>query len=369
MYEDNNTFEDIMERTLAKVATDVDKREGSVIYNALAPTNEEIAYLYTLLDAIIENGFADTAERDYLIQRCKERGIYPDEATCAILKAEFNMEIPIGNRFNLGELNYVAIAFIEQKNVSVKNEDGETEVKALWYYQLQCEEAGTEGNTQFGVLEAIDFVDTNMEGSIVELLVPAEDEEDTEALRERYLNSFSTTPFGGNQDDYKEEVGKLDGVGGVKIIPVWDGGGTVKLIIINSNFEVASEVLVANVQNAIDPPPQGKGAGLAPIGHTVTVVSCRADIIPISISCTLEDGYTWDAIREQVTANIEAYFLEIRKRWANEDNSIVRVSQVENRILSIEGVIDVQNTKLNNRAENFTCDFEAIPVLGVITNA
>jgi len=336
MYEDNNTFEDIMERTLAKVATDVDKREGSVIYNALAPTNEEIAYLYVLLDAIIENGFADTAEREYLIQRCKERGIYPDEATCAILKAEFNMEIPIGNRFNLGDLNYVIIAFIEQKNIPVENENGETEYKTVWYYQLQCEEAGTDGNTQFGVLEAIDFVDTNMEGSIVELLVPAEDEEDTEALRERYLNSFSDTPFGGNQADYKKEVGKLDGVGGVKIIPVWAGGGTVKLIIINSNFEVASGVLVANVQNAIDPPPQGEGAGLAPIGHTVTVESCEAKTIPISINCTLEDGYSWDEIKEQVTENIETYFLEIRKRWANEDNSIVRVSQVENRILSIE---------------------------------
>ena len=175
-----------------------------------------------------------------------------------------------------------------------------------------------------------------MEGSIVELLVPAEDEEDTEALRERYLNSFSDTPFGGNQADYKKEVGKLDGVGGVKIIPVWAGGGTVKLIIINSNFEVASGVLVANVQNAIDPPPQGEGAGLAPIGHTVTVESCEAKTIPISINCTLEDGYSWDEIKEQVTENIETYFLEIRKRWANEDNSIVRVSQVENRILSIE---------------------------------
>ncbi len=369
MYEDNNTFEDIMERTLAKVATNVDKREGSVIYNALAPTNEEIAYLYVLLDAIIENGFADTAERDYLIQRCKERGIYPDEATCAVLKAEFNMEIPIGNRFNLGDLNYVVISFIEQKNISVENEDGETELKTFWYYQLQCEEAGTEGNTQFGVLEAIDFVDTNMEGSIVELLVPAEDEEDTEALRERYLNSFSATPFGGNQDDYKEKVSKLDGIGGVKIIPVWDGGGTVKLIIINSNFEVASTVLIANVQNAIDPFPQGTGAGLAPIGHTVTVVSCVAKTIPISINCTLEDGYVWDNIRDQVTMNIEAYFLEIRKNWANNENSIVRVSQVENRILSIEGVIDVQNTKLDGTGENLICEFDAIPVLGVVTNA
>ena len=113
MYEDGNSFEEIMERTLARVNTDVDKREGSVIWNAIAPVAEELAYFYTLLDAILEEGFADTAEREYLILRCKERGISPTEATKAVLKAEFNMEIPIGNRFNLGDLNYVILQEIE----------------------------------------------------------------------------------------------------------------------------------------------------------------------------------------------------------------------------------------------------------------
>lgn len=356
MYEENNSYEEILERTLERVATDVDKREGSVIFNALAPTTEEISYLYTLLDAILENGFADTAERDYLIQRCKERGIYPEPATNAVLKAEFNMEIPIGNRFNLGELNYIITEFISTD-------------EAKWYYQLKCETEGTEGNVQFGELSAIDFVSNDMEGSITELLIPAEDEEDTEVLRQRYLNSFSSTPYGGNQADYKEKVGKMDGVGGVKIIPVWAGGGTVKVIIINSNYAVASDTLVAFVQNELDPAPQGTGAGIAPIGHTVTVVSCKAVTIGISAQCTLEDGYTWAGIEEQVLDALEGYFLEIRKNWADNNNSVVRVSQIENRILNIEGVIDIQNTKINGTTDNITLNFEEIPILGGVTNA
>lgn len=355
-YEDGNSFEEIMERTLAKVSTDVDKREGSVIYNAMAPTNEEIANIFVLLDAIYENGFADTAEREYLILRCKERGITPEPATYAILKGDFNMEIPIGNRFNLGDLNYVNIAFIGSS-------DGR------YYYQLQCETLGTEGNVQFGELSAIDFVDTDMEGSITELLIPAEDEEDTEVLRQRYLDSFSTTPFGGNQDDYKTEVGKLDGVGGVKIIPVWAGGGTVKLIIINSNYDKASETLVAKVQEAIDPSPQGTGAGLAPIGHTVTVASCSEREITISVRCTFDDGYNWAMVEDLVTKAISDYLLEVRKNWANSSTSIVRISQIENRILNIEGIIDVQDTTINNSTENLTLGFEEIPVLKEVKNA
>lgn len=355
-FEDGNSFEEIMERTLKRVNTDVDKREGSVIWNAIAPIADELAYFYTLLDAVLEEGFADTAERDYLIRKCKERGIYPTDATYAVLRADFNMEIPIGNRFNLGDLNYVILEEIEH-------------TESVWSYQLQCEEAGTDGNTQFGELSAIDFVDTNMEGSITELLIPAEDEEDTEALRKRFLGSFKATAYGGNKAQYKEEILKMSGVGGVKVIPVWNGGGTVKVIIINSNYDKASEVLVSTVQNAVDPTPQGTGAGIAPIGHTVTVVSCDEVPIDVSTSCVLEDGYTWDAIKEQVITAFEEYLLEIRKNWEDNDTSVVRISQLENRILGIDGVIDVLNTTINGTDQNFTLEFSEIPVLGEVQNA
>ena len=113
MYE-NQTYETILDRSLARVATDVDKREGSVIMNAVAPVSMEHANIYTLLDSIIQNGYADTAIREYLILRCKERGIFPYSSTKAVLKGKFNMEIPLDSRFNLNELNYKAIAFIEE---------------------------------------------------------------------------------------------------------------------------------------------------------------------------------------------------------------------------------------------------------------
>ena len=226
MYEDQ-TYENILDRSLARVASDVDKREGSVIMNAIAPVSAEHADVYIQLGNIVNNGYADTAVREFLILRCKERGIIPYEATKATLKGKFNMEIPIGSRFNLNELNYVATAFIESA-------DG------YFYYQMECETEGTNGNKFFGELSSIEYIDKDLTGELTELLIPAEDEEDTEALRTRYLNSFDSNPFGGNKQDYVEKTDALDGVGGTVVIPVWNGGGTVKLIIINSDFGVAS---------------------------------------------------------------------------------------------------------------------------------
>ena len=178
MYEDQ-TYENILDRSLARVASDVDKREGSVIMNAIAPVSAEHADVYIQLGNIVNNGYADTAVREFLILRCKERGIIPYEATKATLKGKFNMEIPIGSRFNLNELNYVATAFIESA-------DG------YFYYQMECETEGTNGNKFFGELSSIEYIDKDLTGELTELLIPAEDEEDTEALRTRYLNSFDS---------------------------------------------------------------------------------------------------------------------------------------------------------------------------------
>lgn len=358
MYE-SQTYEAILNRSLARVATDVDKREGSLIMNAIAPVSAEHTNIYILLDSIIKNGYVDTADiREYVVYRCRERGINPYEATKALLKGRFNMEIPIGSRFNHDELNYVAKGFIESAE-----ESGVT----YYYYQMECETAGEVGNKSFGELNSIEYINKDLEGELVELLIPAEDEEDIESLRERYLNSFNSNPFGGNKQDYKDKTKALDGVGGCIVIPVWKGGGTVKLLIIDSEYNKATPTLVAKVQEQMDPTPQGEGNGIAPIGHTVTVATPENFTTNIHVRITFTDGYSWTQLRDTIKNTLEEYFLEVRKNWEN-GNIVIRISQIENRILNLEGVLDVADTKINGVAGNVLVDQDKLPVLGGVTN-
>lgn len=222
------------------------------------------------------------------------------------------------------------------------------------------------GNKFFGELSSIEYIDKDLTGELTELLIPAEDEEDTEALRTRYLNSFDSNPFGGNKQDYVEKTDALDGVGGTVVIPVWNGGGTVKLIIINSDFGVASSTLVKAVQEAIDPDPQGTGSGIAPIGHTVTVVSAVGKTVNIKSRITLNDGYQWSQVKPKAEETLEAYFLEMRKNW-EKGNLVVRISQIENRLLNLDGILDVADTKLNDVASNLALAQEEIPLLGGVS--
>jgi uncharacterized phage protein gp47/JayE len=352
MYE-NVTFDSIMEDMLARVPSNMDKREGSVIWDALAPAAIELQNAYIALDTVLNETFADTASLYYLVKRAAERGIMQKLATNAVLQGEFtpaDLELSIGSRFSCDTLNYI---------VTEKVQDG--------IYKLTCETAGKEGNKYLGTLIPIDYIDGLETAELTEVLIPADDDEDVESLRERYFNTMTSQAFGGNISDYKETTVALDGVGGVKVTPVWNGGGTVKLTIINSEFGVPTDELVESVQNAIDPVGHsGEGVGLAPIGHVVTVVGVKGKTIDIVTNITYQTGWGWESAKSYILNAIDSYLKELSKVWDESEGLIIRISQLESKILTCEGVLDISGTTLNGVASNLALAADEIPVRGTV---
>lgn len=342
------TFENIIKRMLDSVPDTLDKREGSIIYNALAPVAIELSETYIAMDELLDQTFVDTASYYYLEKRCKERGITPLEATNTIAKGVFNIDIPLDSRFNLGEYNYTV-----------------TERVSKGIYKMKCETVGP--IFELGQLIPIEYIDGLETAELTEILINGEDEESEDSLRQRYYDSLNSQSFGGNIQNYKDEVNKLPDVGGVKVYPVWSGGGTVKLVIINSNFKVPSTDLVNLVQEEIDPiGRKGEGIGLAPIGHQVTVEGVTSTIINISAEITYKSGYTWENIKSIAEEAIDDYMNELNISWEDEENLIVRISQIETRLLSIDGVLDITNTMINSVASNFNVDKDSIVLRGEV---
>ena len=390
------TYREILERMLNRVSDKFDKREGSVIFDTHSPTALELEILYVELNRMIAEGYGDTASREYLILRCKERGIIPYPATYAVLKGTFTPATVdvIGKRFNLGSLNYI---------VTEKIADGE--------YRVQCETPGTVGNQYFGQLIPIEYVEGLETATLTEVLIPGEDEEDTEDLRTRYFNSFDEKAFGGNVRDYIEKTNAIPGVGSTMVSRVWNGdirpadmipneivnewyegiigtvnptvkawleivysaakakkltvGGTVLLTILNSEYGVPTPELIQTVQTAIDPEQNaGEGYGLAPIGHVVTVKPADAVTINVKTTITFDVGYGWNNLQSSIDEAIQAYLLELRKTWADNPYLVVRVSQIETRLLAISGIVDIGNTRINNKTDNLTLGKYEVPIYG-----
>ena len=351
MYE-NITYESILKRMLDRVPNNIDKREGSVIYDALAPAAVELQLMYMELNGIMNESFADTASREYLIRRASERGITPEPATNAILKGVFTPATidVIGKRFNCGQLNYIA---------TEKIIDGE--------YRMQCETVGLEGNANLGQMIPIEYIEGLETAELTEILIPGEDEEDTEDFRKRYFSSFESQAFGGNVADYKQKTNSIPGVGSTKVTPAYNGGGSVLLTIINSNYEVASEELVQFVQETIDPTQDGTGKGLAPIGHSVYVMPAQECLIGITTNITYDSNYSFEVLETQIEETIENYLLELRKTWEDNESLIVRSSQIDARLLDIVGIVDIQDTYVND-VKNYTVDWHLIPIFGGVYN-
>lgn len=363
MYE-NQTEQVIFNRMMQSVPDSLDKREGAVIYDSCMPTAIEVMLLYAMADYFLKNTFGDTAEREYLIERAKERGLVPEAATYAKVKGAFipaSLNISIGTRFSYEDVNYA---------VTEKISDG--------VYFLVCETAGTVGNKPAGAMVAIDYVDGLQTATLSEVTVPGEAEEATEVFRARYLASFNSQAYGGNIADYREKVNKIQGVGGVKVYPVWQGGGTVRVSFMTSEYKVPTAEFVSQVQALVDPVTNhGEGLGIAPIGHTVTVGGVVDSQINIGLHASFATG-TYEDYKDDIESTIDTYFAELNKSWQSTQvaeidsysNSglVVRISQIESRLLTIDGVVDIQHTNLNGIEENLTLGVDELAVRGVVTN-
>ena len=350
MYE-SLTFEVLLKRMLDRVSNSLDKREGSIIYDAAAPAANELQNAYINLDIMINEAYADTASRYYLIKRAAERGLLPYSATKAIVKGEFNIDVPIGARFSLEAFNYIVREKISQG-----------------VFQLECEQEGTKPNSYLGTLIPIEYIEGLTKAEITELLIPGEDDEDTEHFRQRYFDSLDSQAFGGNQRDYKEKTEAIAGVGSVKVYPVWNGGGTVKLVITNSENKKPSPTLVVQVQTEIDPVQnQGQGLGIAPIGHVVTVQGVTETAVNITTNITYQEDWNWSAIEGYVNAAIDQYFTDLSAQWAEEEHLIVRISQIESALLGVTGILDIGGTALNGAEQNLVIDKDSIPIRGTVS--
>ncbi len=355
------TYEQIMERMLAKIPNSLDKREGSVIWDALAPAAMELESLYFVLQDFIKETFGDTASRPNLIRRASERGIIPYRASKSVLTGIFDIEVPLGSRYSLDDLNYTVTKFIQHNTGT-----------GLYEYQVECETPGRDGGRKTGNLIPIDYINGLGRAEITELLIPGQDEEETEKLRQRYFDSFNMKAYGGNISDYKLKVHEIEGVGAVKVTPVWNGGGTVLLTILDSDFNQASPTLIKKVQDTMDPTKDARGLGVAPIGHIVTVQGTGNVAINIHTSIMFEPNFSWSLVKLKVEEVVKNYLLELRKTWAlkNEkvsNNLVVRVSRIEAKILDINGIMDIQNTTINGSPNNLQLTEYQIPVWGGIT--
>lgn len=346
------SYEYLLNFALSLVPDNLDKREGSIIYDALAPVCYLLAQQNIRLQSIYQNTFIAYAQGGALDLRSQEQGLSRYPATYAVKKVYAigsdgqPTTLPLGSRFStISSGNSLIYSITAVYKVDDVVQPG--------YYEATCETAGVVGNDYVGDLIMVTNLNNVAQATMSDLITPARDEETDDELRTRYLEKVNEKSFGGNIAQYREELKGISGVGAVQIYPVWNGGGTVKLSVIDTNYNLLTDDFLAQLKETIDPENNsGEGFGLAPIGHKVTIVTPTEVTIDVSATLTLMQGYVLSQVEDGIKSALNDYIKGLRQHWGDgSENNIystsVYLARINATILSVEGVANVTNTAIN----------------------
>ena len=367
---ESQDYDYYLEMMLDSVPEDIDTREGSVIYDALAPAATVLAEQALNMADIVRETYISTADGQFLDYRAAEHGTARIKATKAQVRATATDEtgaalttVRVGDQFS--SIGAEPITYTVQ---SVEDDHS---------FIMARNTAGTSANSYTGQILPITPNDALNYAEITAVTVPARDDEDDETLRSRLLQATPWLAYGGNIADYQAMLADIPEVGAAQIYPTWAGGGTVKLVIVGTDYLPASASLISEVKEKIDPVP-GQGVGLAPIDHTVTVVAPAPKTLGVSISVDVDIGYTKNGLKPAITNTIETYFANQRKAWGVVNQTTGRGyamkmvrAQILARVLAVNGVVNAQMPTFVGYSGDVELTFNStvseLPLLGTVT--
>ncbi len=367
-YLNDQTFEIILQRMLDAVPPDLDKSEGSFIYDALVPVAAELAQAAIWAQEVLRRGFAQTAAStvpgeitEYLDRRAEEHGLTRKPAVKATGQVTFTgtpgTVIPAGTQVSTVGSEAAPAIFFATKSDATIGTGGTVTV------DIEAVEAGASGNVAAGTITMLAqpvagvTAVTNMAATSGGV-----DTEDDASLLARLLAKVRNPGTSGNKVDYINWALEVSGVGGVQVIPLWNGAGTVKVVLLGTDKKPAGADVVQAVQNYIAPTP-GTGEGKAPIGASVTVVAATAVAINVSATVVLIGTKTLQEVQAAFEKALDDYLASI----AFASDPTVRYVKIGSLLLDTEGVQDYSSLLVNNGTANVVINSGEVAVRGTVT--
>lgn len=354
---ESQTEELIKQRMLTESPDGINTGEGDFFNDAVSPAAIELTLAYQQLDKVLELGFADTSYGEYLDKITSEKGVSRKTATKGTGLIEITMAV--GSQISIGDVLATwegNIRFVAAES-KVIGETGKENIS------FENETAGNSGN----ILPNTLFIAPAAIPGFISATNPSQinagtDEETDDSLRRRYFEAVQLPATSGNKYHYLKWAKEISGVGDAKVFPPTDGTHMVYVVIIDSNMQPASEALVSDVQEYIDPGAGGLGIGQAPIGAFCTVAAAEALSINVSAAVTGADPAV-------VTPIFEGTLVEYLKSiaFATASVSYAQIMSLLLDSISKAGGTDCQNLLVNNGLSNVQVGERNVAVKGTVT--
>ena len=341
----------IAQRIKDNLNSEANKMEGSFAADAALAIAQELEFLYAYLQHTDEQHYIDTAIGDRLDKKAKDYGLGRKQATKAIgtvtASGTDDVIIPMGRIFLSDTLRFIATT-----NAVIK--DGTAEVR------IEAEEVGAAGNVPVGAINKLEAEIQGITSVSNELALTGGTEiEGDESFRSRLEFKISNPATSGNKAHYKIWASNVPGVGKVKVFPLHDGPGTVKVSVLDANQDVASPELMQAVKDYIDG-NDGTGEGVAPIGASLTVSTATEKGISVQVKIHFADEATAAVTILDVQTALKSYFKEISY---HDKISYVSYAKIMDILFDENNVEDIEDLEINGDVKNIGLGEEEIPSL------
>ena len=357
------TEDNIRQRMLDRVPSTVDKSEGSYIWDSISPVAVELVFVAMMAQKVLELGFAQTTNGDYLDMRAEEHGVSRRAAVAATgtiqITGTAGKVISSGLKVATEADTSSGIASIEFTTAA----DVTLDTNGTGLVAITASEAGASGNIAAGKIVVLVTSNSNIKS----VTNPAAttggvDEEDDDSLRARYLEYVRTPGTSGNITDYRQWAMSISGVSDAKVIPLWNGPGTVKVVILGPNKMPPDASLVSSVQEYIA--PTNTGERKAPIGATVTVVAAQSISISVVATVLLDSSVSVSLaeIKEKFTAALASYLADMAFKA-----DTIRYARIGSLLIEQTGVVDYVDLTVNGGTGNIPITETQVAIAGAVT--
>ena len=331
----NKTYEVIKQRILDNINIDIDKREGSFTSNMIAPVVEELAKAYINMGDVLSLGFIEDSFDTYLDKRVSEFGVYRKEGIKATgeikVEGKDGATITNGTLIKANDLYFTVLNDIELPGENILY----VEANEVGYkYNLLA-------NTEFELVEKNDKV-TKLVNEVE--FTNGVDIETDEDLRKRFVKVVNNPSTSGNKNHYEEWALEVNGVGRAIVYPLWDGNGTVKVMIVGNNNKPVTEDIVNNCKLYIEEN--------MPIGCKLTVTTPGLLNVVVKASIELKEGYDI----EDIKLDFESALNEHLKGITTE----LTYSKVYGLLVNHAGIEDISLFTINDNNSNISISEDKI---------
>ncbi|MCL2045723.1 MAG: baseplate J/gp47 family protein [Oscillospiraceae bacterium] len=320
-------------------------REGSYTNTLVSAVAYEMWKVYQSLDAVVPIVYVDETSGPYIDKSAAVYGMSRKPGTKAT--ADVFFQGVDGTVIRKGKIFMTAdsLEYALDADVTISSGVGNGRLTAMMI--------GNAYNAPAGAIHRQTVNQSGIDSVVSSEAIGGTDEEGDKQFVERYDEYRRRPPTSGNASHFRQWALEVSGVGDAKVIPLWNGAGTVKVLIVGERRQPVDVTVVDRCAAHIEL--------VRPIGADVAVVSASGLGISVDAQVSIKPDTDVLTVQAAFSEALGGYLEGIAFKEYN-----VSFNRIGYILLDTPGVIDFTALSVNGGAADVAIADDEVPVVGSI---